>query len=48
MSKVEYLRIFGPEKNEEVFDGENFDGYVPPKHGVQMVGGKGVKFTSLA
>jgi len=50
MSKVEYLRIFGPERKEErkeevVFEGENFDGYVPPKHKVQMVGGKDVKFT---
>jgi hypothetical protein len=49
MSEVEYLRIFGPDKNQEVFNVKKFDSYdVPPKHGVQMVGGKDVKFTSPA
>jgi len=44
-SKASYLRIFGLDKEEDVFNVTNYKAEVPGGFECEVIGGKGVKFT---
>jgi len=45
VSKASYLRIFGPEKEEDYFNVRQFKAEVPAGSECEVIGGKGVRFT---
>lgn len=45
VSKASYLRIFGPDKETDVFNVTNYKAEVPAGCECEVIGGKGVRFT---
>jgi len=45
VSKASYLRIFGPNKEKDVYNVTNYQAEVPAGCECEVIGGKGVRFT---